>query len=187
MTIEEELIQILSSYKSEFDEKEYFDEFDDTDVLMDTFGLSQDLKRENKQYWGRQLGMCWQKLIVTLFSHYSSENYKPALKIGADEPCDLINITDAIDTKYRIGSGDAGTLKKFKYYGNLLKDQGYKPLILILRIDNLPAAITACKEGQWDVKTGKESFEYIKEQTKFDLFEWLSLKKRDKTFYVDRT
>ena len=29
----------------------------------------QELKRENKQFWGRQLGMCWQLLVVELCRH----------------------------------------------------------------------------------------------------------------------
>ena len=55
---------ILGSYKATFSEKVYSDENDDHDVLMDVFGISPLLKRESRQYWGRELGMCWQKLVV---------------------------------------------------------------------------------------------------------------------------
>jgi len=77
---------------------------------METFGVTQELKSENKQFWGRQLGMCWQLLVVELCKQNCSD-YRDALKFGADEPCDLVLGTDAIDTKYRVGSGDSGTLK----------------------------------------------------------------------------
>jgi hypothetical protein len=80
---------------------------------------------------------------------------------------------DAIDTKYRIGSGDSGTLKKFKQYAARLEDLGYRPVLLILREDNLPAAITACLTGGWTVMTGSESYEYLREITGFDLQSWL--------------
>ena len=81
---------------------------------MRTFGITQLIKNENKQYWGRELGMCWQ-LIVTELCKTNCPNFKPAIKLGADEPCDLVLGEYAIDTKYRIGSGDSGTLKKFKH------------------------------------------------------------------------
>lgn len=65
------------------------------------------------------------------------------------------------------------TEKKFKQYGAMLKEQGYQPLILLLREDNLSAAITACTKGGWLVLTGDQSFEFVKEQTGFDLKEYL--------------
>jgi hypothetical protein len=77
--------------------------------------------------------------------------------------------TDAIDTKYRIGSGDSGTLKKFKQYGKLLREEGYRPVLLILREDNLSAAIKACEVGTWHVLTGEDSLNYIAQQTGVDV------------------
>ena len=56
-----------------------------------------------------------------------------ALKFGSDEPCDLVLGSDAIDMKYRVGSGDSGTLKKFQQYAALLKQNGYRPVFLFLR------------------------------------------------------
>jgi hypothetical protein len=87
---------------------------------------------------------------------------------------------DAIDTKYRIGSGDSGTLKKFKQYGARLTKSGYRPVLLMLRNDNLPAAITACINGGWTVLTGEESFKYIFKITGFDLKTWLQSRKSQK-------
>ncbi len=87
---------------------------------MDVFGISPIIKKENRQYWGRELGMCWQLLVTETCKAYCS-SFQPAFKVGSDEPCDLIVDGYAIDTKYRIGSGDSGTLKKFKLYGPLLR------------------------------------------------------------------
>lgn len=168
-----ELRKILGQYRESFSEKTYSDENNDSDVLMDLFGITPELKRENRQYWGRELGMCWQLLIDRL-CEFKCSDYKPALKIEADEPTDLFIGTDAIDTKYRIGSGDSGTLKKFKKYGALLKEQGHRPVLLILRSDNLAAAITACKVGGWEIYIGDECFKYIEEKTGFNLKEYLS-------------
>lgn len=146
---------ILKKYYEAFKEKIYAAENNDIDVLMDIFGITPEQKRENRQYWGRELGMMWQLIVTELCKNHCS-NFQPALKIGNDEPCDLILGQDAIDTKYRIGSGDSGTLKKFKQYGELLKKYGYRPILLILREDNLSAAITACIHGGWTILTGQK-------------------------------
>jgi len=168
MEIDLNIKTIINQYRQSFSQKNYSDENNDTDILMDLFNISPNLKRENRQYWGRELGMCWQ-LIISKLSELRCPEFKPALKIEGDEPTDLFIGKDAIDTKYRIGSGDSGTLKKFKKYGELLTKQGYRPLLLILREDNLPAAITACRAGGWKIVVGEESFNYIKERTNFDL------------------
>lgn len=176
--IDLELRTIMIQYQQSFTEKTYNSENNENDILMDIFDITPELKRENRQYWGRELGMCWQ-LLINKLCQINCSNYKPALKIKGDEPTDLFIGNDAIDTKYRIGSGDSGTLKKFKTYGKLLKKQGYNPVILILRDDNLPAAITACKVGGWKIYAGKDCFKYIQEKTKFDIEKYLlSLKKK---------
>lgn len=79
-------------------------------------------------------------------------------------------------TEYRIGSGDSGTLKKFKSYGPLLRTYNYEPVFLILRQDNLPAAITACQVGTWKVYTGDASFDFIQTISGFDLKSFLTEK-----------
>jgi len=114
------LDEILSAYQKGFCEKVYSDENDEHDLLMDVYGITPLLKRENRQYWGRELGMCWQRLVVEV-CRQTRKDFGPAFRIGADEPCDLTVGNLAIDTKYRIGSGDSGTLKKFKAYGPTLK------------------------------------------------------------------
>lgn len=166
------LENILTHYRKAFTEKTYSAENNDHDPLMDIFGITPELKRENRQYWGRELGMAWQLIVTEVFKHNHSQ-FRPGLKFGLDEPCDLLAGRDAIDTKYRIGSGDSGTLKKFKQYGELLKNEGYNPVFLIVRDDNLSAAITACYAGGWTVHTGQAAFNYIFNQTNINLLQIL--------------
>jgi hypothetical protein len=170
--LEERLRGILSRYSDSFSGKEYKIESDESDVLMEVFGITQELKKENKQYWGRELGMCWQLLVVEVFKTFCKD-FAPAKKYGEDEPADFFVKKDAVDTKYRVGSGDSGTLKKFKQYGDLLKNDGYTPVFLFLRTDNLPAAMTACKSGGWTIYESEGSFKYILAKTNFDLKSWL--------------
>jgi hypothetical protein len=144
------LCEVIDRYRASFSAKLYNEENNEHDVIMDLFGITPLLKRENRQYWGRELGMCWQ-LIVSTLCRARCADYEPARRFGADEPYDLRVGQYAIDTKYRIGSGDAGTLKKFKQYGPLLKRENYTPVLLIVRSDNLPAAITAMRAGGWSV------------------------------------
>ena len=164
---------IIQGYHDSFAEKAYGDENDDHDVLMDVFGILPAVKRENRQYWGRELGMCWQ-LIVTEIFRATVQTFKPGYREGDDELCDLIAEGDAIDTKYRIGSGDSGTLKKFKQYGKRLRDIGLRPVLLILREDNLAAAIGACNAGGWTVLCGDATFDYIEERTGVEFKVWLT-------------
>ncbi len=171
-TLKEDLLKILSQYRQSFSSKIYTEENNDVDILMKLFKISPETKRENRQYWGRELGMCWQ-LLITKLAENNCIDFMPPLRIDADEPTDLCIGKDAIDTKYRIGSGDSGTLKKFKKYGQLLIEKGYNPTLLILREDNLPAALTACKSGGWKILTGKDTFDYIKEKTNFDFYQFL--------------
>lgn len=166
--INENLENILQEYQKSFEKKIFNSTNSDNDLLMDVFNLTPELKAENMQYWSRELGTCWQKLVVEICKTHC-QNFQPALKIGNDEPCDLVVNFFAIDTKYRIGSGDAKTLKGFKQDGNKLKKLGYTPIMLILRNDNLPSAITACKTGNWNVYTGDESLNFIQQISGFDL------------------
>lgn len=175
------LREVLSTYKNSFIAKSYDDENDDHDVLMDVFGVTPELKRENRQYWGRELGMCWQLIVTQIFQAKHNE-FGPSLRVQNDEPCDFTFGKFAVDTKYRVGSGDSGTLKKFKSYGTLLRANGYEPVFLILRTDNLPSAITAV--STWQVYEGMDTFNFIKAHTDFDLFLFLSQTRGD--YRVDR-
>lgn len=174
--LDRSLEKILSQYEQSFKTKTFNDESQEMDELMLVFGLTQEMKIENRQYWGRELGMCWQLLITEIFKQRCS-NFGNPIREGADEICDLVVGLDAIDTKYRIGSGDSGTLKKFKAYGSKLRSMGLRPVLLILRNDNLPAAITACNTGGWVVIIGDYAYKYIFDKTKFDLHTWLHERK----------
>ena len=177
------LSDILTRYQKSFVQKSYKDENEDHDVLMDVFGLTPKIKRENRQYWGRELGKCWELIVACVFEELR-EDFGPPFRVGNDEPCDFTFGTFAVDTKYRIGSGDSGTLKKFRSYGHLLRDQGYEPIFLILREDDLPAAVTACRAGTWNILTDGASFDFIRSHTDFDLHIFLSQIAGD--FQVDR-
>lgn len=186
ISLEESLGMIFKTYSDGFSEKTYGEESKETDLLMEVFGISQELKKENKQYWGRELGMCWQLLVIEIFKKYCKE-FAPAMKFGDDEPADFFAGKEAVDTKYRVGSGDSGTLKKFKQYGDLLKNKGYVPVFLFLREDNLPAAITACIAGGWTLYKGEASFQYIKERTGFDLKQYLEKLIQEGKYKINRT
>ena len=54
--------------------------------------------------------------------------------------------------------------------------------MLFLREDNLPAAITALNSGGWEVKMGDSTFEFIKNYTGFDLFNYLLDRKLEYKF-----
>ena len=170
------LVKILTNYSGSYKAKLFLDESPEIDDLMLIFGLSQLDKAQNKQYWGRELGKCWELLVIEICKQ-THTNFGIRIKEGASELCDLVLGKDAIDTKYRIGSGDAGTLKKFKQNGIKLRDLGYNPIMLILRNDNLPAAITQLKTGGWTVIVGDASYAYIRKETGFDLQAWLKTRK----------
>lgn len=172
--VSESLELILRQYGDSFRSKSYGDENEDIDPLMDVFGITPELKRENRQYWGRELGMCWQLIVTRTFEICRGPDFRPGYRSGADEMCDLMVGGMAIDTKYRIGSGDSGTLKKFKQYGAELTNLGFDPVLLVLRRDNLPAAIQACKSGGWRTIIGQDSFDFIKSASRFDMLDFLN-------------
>jgi len=184
-SFEDKLKHIFERYWDNFNQKSYGLESEETDILMEAFGISQEMKQENKQYWGRELGMCWQLLVTEVFQHFC-DNFSPAKKFGADEPADLFVGLEAIDTKYRIGSGDSGTLKKFKQYGKMLEENGFTPILLFLRTDNLPAAVSACESGGWNIYMGDESFQFIEQRTGFNLKDWLLELKENGDFFINR-
>lgn len=161
-------IETLELYRQKFRDKQHVAEESSSDVLMEALGVTPTQKLDNRQYWGRELGMCWQRLVVEVCKETRAD-FKPALRIGNDEPCDLIIGSIAIDTKYRIGSGDSGTHKKLRSYAAQLKDQGLEPVLLILREDNLPGAVHSCEQGGWRILTGDASFEFVKQETGVDL------------------
>ena len=179
------LEKVLNKYSRSFSDKTYTDDFDDTDVLMDAFGITQALKSENKQYWGRELGKCWENLIRDLFE-VTCNDFQPPKRFGADEPADFFVGKDAIDTKHRVGSGDSGTLKKFEQYGKQLQEEEYRPIFLFLRTDNLKVAVSKISAGGWTILMGDATFKYIKAKTNFDLKAWLIELEKKGTYKIDR-
>lgn len=163
---------ILRKYSESFAAKIFSEESSEADDLMLVFGLTQEIKAENKQYWGRELGMCWERIVKEI-CRQTCDTFNEAIREGNDELCDFLVGLDAIDTKYRIGSGDSGTLKKFRQYAARLNNIGYNPVLLILRNDSLPQAINACSLGGWQVMSGSDTFNYINQTTGFDLKSWL--------------
>ena len=161
---------IISQYFNSFLQKKFDKENSDHDLLMDLFGISPEIKREHSQYWGRELGMLWQ-LIVDGLAKTCCKDYEPALFIGGDQLCDLRIGNDAIDTKYRVGSGDSGKHKEFRRYGKILLEKQYRPVLLFLREDNLLSAISAATAGGWVVYNGKDTFAYIKTKIGVDIEE----------------
>ncbi|MHB1423170.1 MAG: hypothetical protein ACYC3I_08250 [Gemmataceae bacterium] len=62
LTLDTKLKDVLRAYRDSFSMKTYSEGNNDPDPLMEVFGITPDRKRENRQYWGRELGMCWQLL-----------------------------------------------------------------------------------------------------------------------------
>ena len=170
--LEESLETILANYQGSFGAKTFLEETTQTDLLMDVFGLTQEIKSGNKQYWGRELGKCWERLIIATFRALVPD-WTPGINDKGEEICDLTGKGDAIDAKYRVGSGDSGTLGKFRRNAVKLLEMDLRPVMLILRGDNLPAAMSACASGGWVVIVGDDSFTYLRERTGFDLEQWL--------------
>jgi hypothetical protein len=172
---ETSLDNILQDYQESFSSKEYPDENNEIDILMEIFDISPETKRQNRQYWGRELSTCWRKLVIEICHHCS--DYKSAVNLGKDELYHLVIGEYAVCTKYRIGSGDAGTLKKFKADADKIIKLGFKPLLLILRNDNLNSALLACASGGWKIITGKNALDFIKDVSEFDLESFIITRK----------
>lgn len=176
--------ELLKQYSDSFSAKTYNKENNDYDPIMNLFNITPELKRENRQYWGRELGMFWERLVIAIFKNTRPDLFEAAQYFGRDEPYDFIVGKYAIDTKYRVGSGDSGTLKKFKQYGEMISNLGYEPVFLMVRDDNLPAAMTAIRQGGWTVYTGEDSFNFISEISGLDMHEFIE--SFGDEFFIDR-
>lgn len=183
MTAREQISDILHRYRNSFSSKTYNEENTESDILMELFGITSEIKMENRQYWGRELGLCWEKIITEVITSHRDDYLVPE-KLGKQEIFDTGFGEYAIDTKYRIGSGDSGTLKKFRSYAEQIKELGKTPVLLILRTDNLKTAIRSCETAGWIVITGEESMNFIQTQTGFNLKEYLLSNKGQ--FHIDR-
>lgn len=163
--MERKVVDILSKYKSRFNSKEFASIFSSSDILMHFFNITYDTKMQNMQYWNRELGRVWELITRELFASNSLFQPPESVDFGTDHPVDYFIGNLAIDAKYRIGSGDSGTLKKFKSYGKMLKERGYNPVFLILRNDNLQAAINAAMSGGWQIISDKDAFSFIRKKS----------------------
>ncbi|WP_120944635.1 restriction endonuclease [Helicobacter labacensis] len=159
--VETNIVGILKQYRNSFLQKEFKNKHYDSDILMDFFNITPEMTAKNTQYWNRELGMVWELVTKELFS--SNKFFAPpeSVDFGSDRPVDYFIGKIAVDTKYRMGSGDSGTLKKFKAYAEMLRKKKYESAFLILRDDNLPAAITAAKNGGWKVLVKHEAYSFI--------------------------
>lgn len=168
------IVDIISKYQKNFKEKVFREVNSDTDILMDLFDITTKQKQENMQYWNRELGAIWELITKELFKTYQGFREAQFGEFGNDSPVDYFIDKMAIDAKYRIGSGDSGTLKKFKQYGEMLCSKGYTPIFLILRSDNLDSAIAAARSGGWTILTYKESFNFILKYSEVDIVKELA-------------
>lgn len=75
------LLPIIKAYALSFASKIYEEESTETDPLMEVFGITQAIKCENKQFWGRQLGMCFQRIVVELCMT-RCKDFKRGLRLG---------------------------------------------------------------------------------------------------------
>jgi hypothetical protein len=158
---------IISSYSDLFSSRSFKRPMADTDALMRVFGITQELKQENGQYWGTHLGKCFQRLVSAV-CRYFVPGCQPGVKVGRKEICDLVVSGDALDTKYRVGSGDDGIVYKWRGHAEELGHRGYRPVMAIYRTDNRHHAFPG-----WTVYEGEESNDYIRKLTGFDLQAWL--------------
>ncbi|WP_314987748.1 hypothetical protein [uncultured Campylobacter sp.] len=172
--VEQRIVESLKKYNTNFKTKQFTTKEMDTDILMDFFNISFETKAKNIQYWNRELGMIWELVTKYLFSLSPCFKTADSVDFGLDKPVDYFIGSLAVDAKYRIGSGDSGTLKKFKQYGEMLKNKGYVPTFLILRDDNLPAAITAAKNGGWNTIIKQDAFNFIISQCNIDIVQYLA-------------
>ena len=170
----DEFKPIFEKYRMDFKHKAFPDYNGDTDALMNIFGITPSTKNQNMQYWGRQLGACWESIVIEICKR-KSPGFKTGLVMNRKQVCDLIAGKYAIDTKYRIGSGDSGTVNKFKDNAKQLISKGYEPILLILRTDNLQSTISQCESSGWIVYTGEKTFCFIRKIAGgFDMKRFLS-------------
>jgi hypothetical protein len=87
-SLDDVLETILYRYYQSFTAKIFIEETSQEDDLMLIFNVTYEMKSQNRQYWGRELGMCWQR-IVTEICRQNCINFSPAVRDGKDELCDL--------------------------------------------------------------------------------------------------
>ena len=99
--INNNLKDIFDKYKDSFSKKKISTINTEDDLIMKAFGKKQADVDINKQYWNREFGKYFEYTVVKVFE-LTHDEFKPGLRLGADEVCDLIIGDIAIDVKYRV-------------------------------------------------------------------------------------
>jgi len=167
-SVDRRLASVVDGFRASFARKDFIARETDPDILMDVFGLTPEVKLSHPQYWGRELGSCWERLVKSACADASVPVSFPPPG-SRDTPCDIILGAHAIETKYRVGSGDSGTLQKLQANGATLRAAGLEPILLILRNDSLPAAMTAARAGGWRILADGDAFGFIETELGVDL------------------
>lgn len=87
--LDQTLENILQRYSLSFSLKVFSEESATEDDLMRVFGLTQLIKAENKQYWGRELGMCWQR-VITEVCRENCEDFRTPIREGKSDAYEYI-------------------------------------------------------------------------------------------------
>lgn len=64
--LDSEMVSVMRHYSDSFGGTIHNEASEETDILMDAFELTPTVKNANRQYWGRELGMCWQRLVIAV-------------------------------------------------------------------------------------------------------------------------
>lgn len=169
---------IIGGYREAFSRKDFGDELPVSDLLMDAFGITPETKRENAQYWGRELGSVWQRLVFESFKHVDKSTRTPPKQCPV-HPCDVVTRGFGIEVKYRIGSGDAPFIKNLEANASVFTARGESPVLLVFREDSLATNIKRAGRAGWTVKAGAESLAFLLEHTGCDLEAFLRDKAAD--------
>ncbi|MNU30449.1 hypothetical protein D3C71_189490 [compost metagenome] len=168
----ESLDRILVDYRDRFRKKKFTVKPERDDLLMRVFKITPEIKKRNMQYWSRHLGFAWEKLLKAALSEADKTAVFP-LPGDKQKPCDMIAGEMAIDAKYRIGSGDSGTLQKLQKNGRILHELGYKPVLLIFRDDSLASSLAAARGGGWTIYEDKHALVHAETLFNFDMSAYL--------------
>lgn len=81
----------------------------------------------------------------------------------------------AIQFKWRFRSNDAKTVRQIANSAKILKELGYKPIMLIRKPyeKNLDTPLTRFEKAGWELKCGEESVEFIENISDFEFKDWV--------------
>ena len=178
MTLVDIYNEVFAKQEQLFQAKEHDNSLPEEDVLMKRFEITSLDKLTNKQYYNRELGKVFETLCKKTFRHKHNDRCKDApivKKKGGRtyEPFDLIFDNYAIDFKYRLGSGDSGTLNRLRKSVLWALEKGYEPVYLILREDNLDPVLKALQRLGARIIQGEDTFRFIEEESGVNLREYI--------------